>query len=247
MSRRNAYRLAGWWVSGTGWRSAAEPQAAAPEQPQPREVLHGYTLADLDNFTRMAVRLNTHMAGDFAERYELAWSGIAEHLCRAQTPPDRRELVDIGSRTLNRWMHSVKSAHGVSDRHGGGLGSAPHFTTFWWEQARCVPSPETRVVERLSVAQIFPRLTRREQAALIAMAAHGTIRDAAASLSMTASGFKNHLNSGRARFRRLWHEGEEPSGHWMQDRGGGRGDNGEKNRRAIMAQRIKRTREASTR
>jgi DNA-directed RNA polymerase specialized sigma24 family protein len=192
---------------------------------------------DLDEVARLTVRLNNHMAGDSHERYELAFSAAAEYLYSTDEAPTRRTLVDAASRAMNSWMHGVISSHGISRRHGGEFGSAPRFSMYWWDQTRCVQSPEASVVENLALGQIFQRLPQGEREALLALATHRTYQAAALALGTSLGNVKAAVNRGRVKFRRLWHQGEKPSPHWAQDRRGGREDVGFSAQRLIAERR----------
>lgn len=243
MSRgRNAYRKAGWWISGTGW--TADSGAAITDQDDVNsdqgavaadEIRHGVTLDSLHQAARIATLINGHMVGAFAERYELAWSAIAEHLCATDEPPTQRELVRVGSDAINTHVNSMKSDWGMSYRLGGEVGSAPRWLVYWWDQAAVVPSHEGGIVDRIALTQIIALLPSGERKALSALAACDGDRDlAAAMLGISRVAYAGALTRARTRFRRLWHEGEKPSQHWIQDRGGSRGWKG---RYMVLAQR----------
>jgi hypothetical protein len=50
---------------------------------------HGYTLADLHGLARLAVHTAGTMASNWHDRYDTAWSAIAEHLYAAEHWPPR--------------------------------------------------------------------------------------------------------------------------------------------------------------
>jgi hypothetical protein len=223
MSRsRNAYRRAGSWVTGTGWVTTTAP---APEPvdttPPPRainELRHGYTLANLDQLTRLAVGRCGPMASDYCDRRDIVWSAIAEALYSATTPPHPSDLIRAGQRAL--WdsvtanlRHDGYAGHQV----GSGPGSGRAFQVFWAEHAVPTPSPEGRIVEHLALAQIMPLLTPRQRDVITALAAHGDYQVAADAIGLTRNAFVAIASDARSRFRAWWHEGEAPSGHWRRD------------------------------
>jgi hypothetical protein len=224
MSRsRNAYRRAGNWVTGTGWVTTTEPapepvDTTPPPPPPVNELRHGYTLARLDQLTRLAVGRCGPMASDYCDRRDIAWSALAEALYSATTPPTHHDLIRAGQRAV--WdsvtanlRHDGYAGHQV----GSGPGSSPSFQLFWMEHSAPTPSPERRIVERLALAQIMPLLTPRQRDVITALAAHGDYQLGADAIGLTRNAFVAIASDARSRFRAWWHEGEAPSGHWRRD------------------------------
>jgi hypothetical protein len=190
------------------------------------ELRHGYTLADLHGIARLAVHAAGRMAGDWYDRYDVAWSAIAEALYSAEHWPPGHDLVHAGKLAVWATVDDDRRHHGYYRRKsiGGqaGPGSSPAFATWWDVFARPVTSPEHRVVERLALAQIWPTLTPGQRRALSALATFGDYQAAAAALGLSRTAFVSAVSAGRRRFLAAWHEGEVPSRPWGCDRRAGR-------------------------
>lgn len=181
------------------------------------ELVHGYTLADLDRLSMVAVyRDFWHRGMDVDERRELSWSAMAEHLYTSEEPPTHRELLEAAWAAVQRQVQSDRSAHGISNTDVDT--DAPNFWRYWWEQARYAPGPEDRVVDRTALWQIFGALSPRLRNVLLALAAHGEHDKAAAALGITRATYNDSLSDARRAFFLLWHEGEQPSRLWAQDK-----------------------------
>jgi hypothetical protein len=197
--------------------------------PAGTEVLHGYTLDRLQALARIAAGTAWSQAADYDSRLENAWYGIAAHLAAASEPPLPRDLVEAGRTEIDGTASADARQHGRArparrhpgDRYGDGL--APRFRTFWWDQSLPVPSCENRVVERLALAQIWPRLSQRHREALAALAALEDYDLAAAAMGITRGTFNVHVSRARREFLALWHEHEQPSRPWGTDRRRGNG------------------------
>lgn len=195
------------------------------------ELKYGYTLADLHAIARLAVHTAGPAATDWRDRYETAWSAIAEHLYTAPHWPTRHALTQAGQLAIYRAVDEHQQAYGYYRRKTDGIqhgvASSPAYRTYWWDVcgALPVPSPEGRIVERAALGQILPMLTAGQREALAALAVCGTYQDAAAMLGKSYGAFTSLIATGRRRFLRLWHEGEAPSRPWGCDRRADRGDN----------------------
>jgi DNA-directed RNA polymerase specialized sigma24 family protein len=187
------------------------------------DLRHGYTLADLHAVARLAVHTAGPMASDWHDRYDTAWSAIAEALYAADRAPLRHDLVHAGRVAIYRVVSDERHHHGFyrakTDGSQHGPGSSPAFVTYWSRTS--FPSPETRVVERVSLGQILPTLTGRQREAIAALAAHDEYGTAADSMGVKYSTFNSYISDARNRFLRLWHEGEKPPRTWGCDRRAG--------------------------
>lgn len=188
------------------------------------DLRHGYTLADLHALARLAVHTAGVMASNWRDRYDTAWSAIAEHLYAAEHWPPRHALVRAGQLAIYAAVDDTRQAYGFyrrkTDGAQHGVGSSPAFRTYWWDICGATPvrSPEGRIVERTSLAQILPTLTPAQREAIVALAVHDDYRAAADALGMKYTTFKGYVAAGRRRFLAAWHEGEQPSRPWGCDR-----------------------------
>jgi hypothetical protein len=194
-------------------------------------IAHGalrwrYTIDDLDHAARMACKMNRHLAGDTRERYDLAWSAAAEALYAATEQPEFHDLVWAANRAVDDAVAAARSMHGIPARgpHRDLRGAAPKFATYWLLDAQVVPSHEPGIVDAIALQQILTKLTDVERRALYAYAAAGDRKAAAQLLGVSFTAAATALGKARVRFRTWWHEGETPSGHWRQSRGGARTD-----------------------
>lgn len=191
------------------------------------ELRHGYTVADLHALARLAVHTAGAMASNWHERYDTAWSAIAEALYAAPHWPQRRELVRAGQLAIYAEVDETRQAYGFyrrkTDGAVHGVASSPAFRTYWWDLCGARPSrsPERRVIEVASLYQILPLLAQAEREALVALAVHDDYTAAAAALGKSSTAFKTLVSRGRRRFLCWWHEGEQPSRPWGCDRRAG--------------------------
>lgn len=183
-----------------------------------QEVRYGYTLTAVHHLTKLAVNTaKGWFAMDYTDLMEAAWFGIVEHLHTAEHWPPRHDLVRAGQLAVNALVRDELHTHGYYRRDGhAGAGSMPAFSKFWANPA--VQAPEARVVERLTVAQIWPMLTGRQREAVTALAVHGDYLAAAEALGVKPQTFRSLLGRARKDFFALWHEGETPSKVWGTDR-----------------------------
>lgn len=194
------------------------------------ELKYGYTLADLHAIARLAVHTAGSAAADWHDRYETAWSAIAEHLYAAPHWPTRQALTQTGQLAIYRAVDGYQQAYGYyrrkTDGNRHGVASSPAYRTYWWDVCGALPSPspEGQIVERTAMRQILPMLTRGQREALAALAVCDNYQDAAAMLGKSYVAFTSLIATGRRRFLRLWHEGEIPSRTWGCDRRADRGD-----------------------
>jgi hypothetical protein len=189
------------------------------------ELRHGYTLRDLDRVARLATHVGP-MAGNYHDRRDEAWSAIVEHLYSTDQWLPEHDLVWIGRKAIYDSVTADRRERGYYRLHTDGTqhgpGSSPAFATYWWDMfARPTGSPEPGIVERISVWQILPTLTPGQAEVIFALAAHDDYQSAAAALGMTTVGFRSQVCQARRRFLELWHEGEQPSKPWGQDRRAG--------------------------
>jgi hypothetical protein len=184
------------------------------------ELRHGYTLDDLRRLAGGVVKYSWSTHGDQVERLEVAWSAIAEALYATETAPARRDLFQAGMDAMGRYDADDRHHHGVasSGPHAyTGFASAAGFQAYWC-LAMTSHSHEDGVVDRVALAQIWPRLTEGQRRALLALAAFEDYGEAAQALGIQYQSFCTLVRNGRLRFLALWHEGETPSRIWGRDR-----------------------------
>lgn len=177
------------------------------------ELAHGYTLADLTRIARSATLHAGQLAADFGDRYETAWSAIAEALYAAEQPPAEPDLWHAGRDAIWQAIRDDRRTHGAA-RHDGHM---PAFARYWWDHASAAPSCENQVVERLALRQIWPHLTPAHRSALAAYAALGTLPAAAEALGISVRAYNSRLQRARQLAAQLWHEHETPARNRRRD------------------------------
>jgi hypothetical protein len=195
-------------------------QQAPSDQPTPAraprtDVLHGYTLADLDALTREVLRLDRwNRAGDVDERHAAIWHAIAEHIVVAEQPPGRQELLTAGVKASNAHVKREMKFHG---RDPVNIGERmPNYERYW--ASNPTPSPETRIVERIALSQVLPLLTKRQAEALTALAAYEDYSTAATAIGSTYATYTTLVTQARRRIYKAWHQGETPpTKPWRKD------------------------------
>jgi hypothetical protein len=173
------------------------------------EVRHGYTMADLEQMTRAALVADRSMAADIRDRRDAAWSAIAEHLCAAEQPPSRQELIRVGWQAIYREVRDGYRHYGYADRAwDAGHASGPRFVAYWYRPIE--PSHEERIVERLAVSQVLTRLSDVYRDAVVALATADDYMGAADLLGISYKALVARIGTARKSVQRLWHEGETP-------------------------------------
>lgn len=177
----------------------------------------GYTFRELDELARLLVTMDVwHMAWSGFERYEIAFSAMAEKLYAAEERPDANALFDAARKEINRKVQEDRKSVGLSNNSG--YEYQVNFFRFWWESYRNSVSPEDLVVDGMALRQIFPVLKPRFRRVLVALATHGEHQKAADALGISRATYNDNLCDARQEFFRLWHEHEAPSRLWAQDR-----------------------------
>lgn len=185
---------------------------------------HGYTMADLDVLTRRAALGSRWRFIDFDERADVARFAIVEHLLTAAEPPGFWELVNAGERAIRLHVEAVEHWGGFYLTRSGVESGTPmvRFLSYWRSTAQPTRSPENTVVDVLALRQIWPKLTKRQRAALVALATHDDYEKAAAELGCSYHALVSHLFNARKVFLRWWHQHEQPSRPWSKDMRGQR-------------------------
>jgi hypothetical protein len=179
---------------------------------------HDYTLESLNRLVHFAARRALwHRGMEFSERFETTWSAMAECLYTSDEPPSVSELIQAGLNAVrdDAESHSRFLGHNTDDRYAG---TRPRFEAYWRHVAQPAHSMEDAIIDRLALAQIWPRLRPIHREALAALATHGDYTQAAHALDKSYGNFKSLISSARREFLALWHEGETPSRPWVRDR-----------------------------
>lgn len=183
------------------------------------ELRHGYRLADLHRLARLAALGVGARASDFRERYELAYSAIAEHLYTVEHPPRDHNLITAGRAGILNEERAVWRDRGYLNP--GEAGVAPRYAIYWEWACRTTPSPENPIVERLALTQILATVPPAQLAAVQARAVFDNHQAAATALAASLKNYRSNLGYARRRILALWHEGETPSRLWQRDQLGG--------------------------
>lgn len=179
------------------------------------QLPHGYTLSDLHDIARHAVATDwSHHAADYLDRYDIARSATAEALYAATEAPARRDLLHAARYALHTDAQDDLRHRGISHHTYDTALNAVRY----WTLSQVVHSHEDQVVDRQALAQIWPHLPAVDREALAALAACDTYQAAADALGLRYHTYHRRVRLARARFLRLWHDGETPSGLWGRDR-----------------------------
>jgi hypothetical protein len=182
------------------------------------EVWLGYTLADLRAIADRAAaycRWGDRFA--FAERADIAWAGIIDHLTTCPTPPQPFEVYQAAQRAIGAAAATELREHG--HRHGpNGLYATPRFEAYW--APRPAPGADAVVVDRMALWQIWATLRPVHKLVFLALAAHNDYTKAAHAAGYPTSTFNALICQARAEFLTHWHQGEQPSHIWATDRHG---------------------------
>ncbi|WP_018386411.1 hypothetical protein [Wenjunlia vitaminophila] len=172
--------------------------------PHARGILrHGYALADLDRIARAACAADRSLAADMSTRYDIAWSAVALALAEAAEPPSWQHLVRVGWQAIYAEVRDVRRLYGIPrDRAVDGVASAPRFTIYWHPTSGT--AAEDVLVETVAVRQILATLSPIYRNAVVALAAHDTVRAAAQALGISEVAMKGRLRTAKAQFAERW-------------------------------------------
>lgn len=185
--------------------------------PADEPLRHGYTYRQLTQHARMALALDRWHTSDTTDRYAAVLGQIVETVLTADVRPTPRELVDHGVRASDRHVADDMHHRGYDPRNlAAGSAALPGFLRYWQQSGR-TPWDE-RLVERLTLTQIWPELTLAQQQAVMALALTGDHEQAAASLGLTLGAFSGRLKKARHRVNALWYEHETPPTRRRRDK-----------------------------
>lgn len=224
--RRNPYRLAGSWVTGTGWTTTqpVDGQEADPTQetPQPANGLHwGYTMDDLSAIARSAALGSVIRPFDYTERYEAAFSAAAEALYAAAEPPSPSALRTAALGAVYDLVEEPVRHHGHyrGGRDGWGPATSPAFRSYWADWIRNTsPDQSDAVIERIAVWQVLDLVQHRRRDVIMALAATGDHAAAAQALGLTDRTYAAYLCRARRRIDRAWYAPDQPPQRWVDRR-----------------------------
>jgi hypothetical protein len=183
-----------------------------------QEAWLGYTLGELTQIARRAaVYCRWGDRFPLPERFEIAWTGVVDHLAGCDRPPEPFEVYKAGMRAISRVGERELREHGVAHTSEG-MRAMPRFGAYW--APRATPGADIRVVERVALWQIWAMLRPLHQLALLALAAHGDYTAAAQAAGYSYTSYTCLVSEARTAFFALWHEGEAPSRIWSADQGG---------------------------
>jgi hypothetical protein len=226
----------------SGLEPDVDPVRWEPAPDDVHTLRHGYNLADINRLARMSASTVRMSGFNYRTGYELAWSAIAELLYTSPEPPTPVDLTHEGWNAIRRHVQVEMRHHGKdSGKQGADM---PRFMAYWESAARRTAGPESAVVERVALWQIWPRLLPSHREALGALAALGDYRLAAEACGRKDSTFRALVADARKAFLALWHEHERPSRPWGQDKRAASPDARPAARRATRSMERRRERDA---
>jgi hypothetical protein len=210
------------FVVGSYTIGTAVPGNVGITVPAATELRFGYTLDSLTRLAHHAARKKIMDGGtDLATKVDIAWGAIAEYLYAAEEPPTPPDLIHAGLAAIGRHRSSRRQFLGLAT--DGTDGTHRGFERYWSHFTAPTDSPEDKIIERLALAQIWPRLTRASREALVALATCGDYQQAADALGLSYRSYVSRISEARRQFLALWHDGEKPSRPWVRDRRSGPG------------------------
>ena len=184
--------------------------------PRHEPLRFGYTLTELDDIAATAaatVHHRSHLNRDI--RVQAAWEAITTHLYATDQAPTRHTLLTLAWTAIRHEARADCAFRGWQP--GYHATTRPGFERYWALAANPHPSPEAAVVDRLALAQIWPRLRPRHRQLLLALAAHDDYTQAAQAVGLKYHSYLSALSRARRAFLALWHEHETPSRPWGHD------------------------------
>lgn len=182
------------------------------------ELRYGYTLRRLDTLVRIGIHQRAAYFGvDTDERYAAGYHGAAELLYSAEEPPTSTDLIRAARDAADHETRRTGEHRGHGRARGDGSvsdGAMPRFWAYWDRESHVTRSHEGGIVDRLALAQIWPRLKPMHQEALQALAALEDYQAAADMLGLRYCTFCRRVGLARSAFLRLWLEGETPGPRW---------------------------------
>jgi hypothetical protein len=188
-------------------RAAGAAQTRGAQPPGHRDLLD-----------RVAVKAaGTHWNRSLShdDRVDAAWSAAAEALTKDAAAPEE-DLLRAARNGITALADSTRRFYGLS-RPSGWTQVTPQFGAYWWQPP--LSGWENAVVDRIALGQVWAAISPADRRILRALAdSDGDYRAAATSIGMGYGAYRAKLARSRAAFRRLWHDGEEPSRHQGRNR-----------------------------
>ncbi len=184
------------------------------------EVRHGYSYNHLDRLAQIATNHAFGHGLDSDERYACAWHAIVVALYEATDPPSPQNLIRAGGQAITQAEQSRQQTLGY-DTHARWAGPATigRYWKYWNPTAG--PLPED-IIDTVAMRQIMATLTDRDRHVLLLLALLEDYDIAAAAAGVDLRTYYDQVRQARARFFRLWHQGERPAGLWKTHRRIGR-------------------------
>ena len=184
------------------------------------QLRHGYTVSQVRALSLAVVTKQTwYQSIDFDQRLEVAWHAIIEHLYTSDQPPEMPAVARAAERAVGQDVQQMHRFYG-RNTHDRYAGTVAGFHRYWQPTASPSLSPEIAVIDRVALAQIWPRLRSEHQQVLTALTDYDDYGLAAEALGISRTWFTERLSAARREFLKLWHEGEPPSRPWAQDQRG---------------------------
>ncbi len=177
------------------------------------ELVHGYTLLDLEKMTRAACVADRTLAMDYHTKRDIAYSAITLALYEAERPPERGRLIRAGWQAIYREVRDTRRQRGYRDASYSTYDVRDDLrprVIMYWDHRTVSPSHEDRVVERLAVHQALSAVTGPYLDAVLALAAIGDYQRAAAALEIEYAALSRRLITARQRFLAAWFGDETP-------------------------------------
>jgi hypothetical protein len=194
-----------------------QSEGAAMRQPAHEPIRHGYTFHQLKQLARLAIARDHWRGSDTTDRLDAALYVIAEEVLTAGDRPTPGDLIGRAIRASNRYVADEMRHHGYDPRNvAAGAAGLPGFRRYWQKSGHA-PWDE-RVIERITLAQIWPQLTLAQQQALTALALTGDYQEAAHRLNLSREALAGRLHQARHRVNALWYEHETPPKRRRLDR-----------------------------
>ena len=137
---------------------------------------------------------------DMGERVEIAYMGIAEHICSIEGPYRWSELMRAG-------IDAIDCEAQDSQRHRGVRENQRAFNAYWadWNyQQQHKFDEQGNIAERLAMRQIMDAMPTLQRDALLAFAATGSRREAARLLNCGYEAFCWRIRTAREMFCEMW-------------------------------------------